>query len=101
AIGRKLKMLRALCAVSAPLRWTALDRAENPHNDKNACTNCTAIEPSPTAEATRLTLPLRTSPAAKTPGMLVSSMNGGRDSPQQGAPSLVRFRDKSEPVSTN
>jgi len=31
-----------------------------------------AIDPSPTAEATRLTEPLRTSPAANTPGWLVS-----------------------------
>ena len=31
-----------------------------------------AIEPSPTADATRLTLPERTSPTQKTPGMLVS-----------------------------
>jgi len=36
-------------------------------------TNEIAIDPSPTAEATRLTLPPRTSPAAKTPGRLVSS----------------------------
>ena len=35
-----------------------------------------AIDPSPTAEATRLTEPLRTSPAAKTPGRLVSSTIG-------------------------
>ena len=34
--------------------------------------------PSPTAEATRLTEPCRTSPAAKTPGTLVSSGNGAR-----------------------
>ncbi|MDQ3062226.1 MAG: hypothetical protein M3R14_05100 [Acidobacteriota bacterium] len=40
-------------------------------------TNCTAIEPSPTAEATRLTESLRTSPAAKTPARLVSRKNGG------------------------
>src|SRR4249920_1009866 len=40
-------------------------------------TNCTAIAPSPTAEATRLTEPDRTSPAANTPGRLVSSKNGG------------------------
>lgn len=39
-------------------------------------TNCTAIAPSPTAEATRLTDPDRTSPAAKTPGRLASSRNG-------------------------
>ena len=32
-----------------------------------SCTNCTAMEPSPTAEATRLTEAARTSPAAKTP----------------------------------
>jgi hypothetical protein len=33
-----------------------------------------AIDPSPTADATRLTEPLRTSPAANTPGRLVSSI---------------------------
>jgi hypothetical protein len=36
-------------------------------------TNCTAIEPSPTAAATRFMLPDRTSPTANTPGRLVSS----------------------------
>ena len=36
------------------------------------CTNITAIAPSPTADAQRLTEPWRTSPAAKRPGMLVS-----------------------------
>src|SRR4029450_7153537 len=35
-----------------------------------------AIDPSPTAGATRLTEACRTSPAASTPGMLVSSENG-------------------------
>src|SRR6185503_17567983 len=44
------------------------------------CTKETAIEPSPTADATRLMLPLRTSPTAKTPGRLVSSRCGGRAS---------------------
>src|SRR5438132_6120201 len=43
-----------------------------------SCTNWTAIEPSPTAEATRLAEPDRTSPAAKTPGRLVSNRNGCR-----------------------
>src|SRR3954466_4026249 len=43
-------------------------------------TNATAIEPSPTADATRLTLPLRTSPTAKMPGLLVSSRYGARAS---------------------
>src|SRR4051795_3178556 len=42
-----------------------------------SCTRRTAMEPSPTAEATRLTEPLRTSPAANTPGRLVSSSSGG------------------------
>src|SRR5437588_1636816 len=41
-----------------------------------------AIDPSPTAEAARLTLPLRTSPTANTPGRLVSSRWGGRASGQ-------------------
>ena len=45
---------------------------------KYSCTNWTAIAPSPTAEATRLTDPDRTSPAANTPGRLVSSRNGCR-----------------------
>ena len=39
-----------------------------------------AIEPSPTADATRFTEPWRASPAANTPGMLVSSANGLRSS---------------------
>src|SRR5215207_1733838 len=39
-------------------------------------TSLTAIAPSPTAEAQRLIEPERTSPAANTPGMLVSSKNG-------------------------
>src|SRR5206468_13036023 len=44
------------------------------------CTVATAIEPSPTADATRLVLPLRTSTTARTPGRLVSSRCGGRRS---------------------
>ena len=43
-------------------------------------TSRTAIEPSPTAEATRLTEPEWTSPTAKIPGRLVSRKNG-RSSP--------------------
>ena len=45
---------------------------------KYSCTNRTAIAPSPTAEATRFAEPDRTSPAAKTPGRLVSSRKGWR-----------------------
>ncbi len=37
-----------------------------------------AIDPSPTAEATRLMEPWRTSPATKIPGTLVSSKKGSR-----------------------
>src|ERR1700722_15456808 len=40
------------------------------------------MEPSPTAEATRLTLPDRASPTANTAGLLVSNMYGGRDKGQ-------------------
>jgi hypothetical protein len=40
--------------------------------------NRTAIAPSPTLEATRLTEPCRTSPAAKIPGTLVSRKKGSR-----------------------
>lgn len=36
------------------------------------CTNCTAIEPSPTADATHFTDRWRASPAAKMPATLVS-----------------------------
>jgi hypothetical protein len=43
-----------------------------------SCTRRTTVAPSPTAEATRLIDPCRTSPAAKTPGMLVSSGKGSR-----------------------
>ena len=42
-------------------------------------TNDTAIEPSPTADATRLMFPPRTSPTANTPGRLVSRRWGARD----------------------
>src|SRR5690348_13670430 len=37
-----------------------------------------AVEPSPTAEATRFIAPCRTSPAANTPGVVVSSRKGAR-----------------------
>lgn len=49
------------------------------------CTSWLQIEPSPAAEATRLTLLARTSPAANTPGRLVSYRNGGRRSGQPAA----------------
>src|SRR5580693_3906518 len=57
--------------------------------------NATAIEPSPTAEATRLMLPARTSPTAKIPGRLVSSRKGARVSGHLAASSSSR--DKTGP----
>src|SRR6516162_811305 len=48
-------------------------------------TNETAIDPSPTADATRLTLPHRTSPTANTPGSEDSSRYGGRSSGHRAA----------------
>ena len=51
---------------------------------KYSCTNCTTIEPSPTAEATCFTEPARTSPAANTPGRDVSNKNGCRCAVQCG-----------------
>ena len=50
------------------------------------CTRGMVAAPSPTAEATRLTDPWRTSPAAKTPGRLVSSGSAGRPGGQRPVP---------------
>lgn len=58
-----------------------------------SCTNRTAAAPSPTADATRRAEPLRTSPAAKTPGRLVSRDSGG-------GPAAGRARSAAAPVST-
>ena len=56
----------------------------------------TAIEPSPTAEATRLIEPEWTSPTAKIPGRLVSRKAAGRRRTRRG-----RRRRMSRPVSRN
>src|ERR1700730_5951046 len=54
-------------------------------------TNCTAIDPSPTAAAQRLLDPDRTSPAAKMPGTLVSSrLSAPAGSPVTMKPSSAR-----------
>src|SRR5262249_41640154 len=50
----------------------------NHHSASTRWRNETAMEPSPTADATRLTLPHRTSPTANTPGREVSSRYGKR-----------------------
>src|SRR5262249_56184835 len=57
-----------------------------------------AIEPSPTADATRLTLPHRTSPTANTPGRDVSSRYGERSRGHCAAARSSRVR--SDPVFT-
>src|SRR5437660_12571340 len=44
------------------------------------CTICTVMDPSPTADATRLMEEWRVSPAANTPGMMLSKINGSRSS---------------------
>ena len=46
--------------------------------ESRRCTQVTANEPSPTANPTRLVEPLRISPAANTPGIVVSSGQGSR-----------------------
>src|SRR3954462_12349091 len=58
-----------------------------------SCTERTALEPSPTAAATRFMEPWRTSPTANTPGTLVSKGKRGR---------LVVYASggRSRPVST-
>jgi hypothetical protein len=55
------------------------------------CTWWIHTEPSPTAEATRLTDPCRTSPTAKTPGTVVSNGRGARSSGQD-APASAPVR---------
>jgi hypothetical protein len=52
-----------------------------------------AMDPAPTAEATRFTERYRTSPAVNTPGMRVSSNNCGRRSGQPfgGFPVGIKF----------
>src|SRR5215831_14655739 len=87
-----------------PNRFTEI----NPHIFKDTgtmvvCYSCStlwtneiAVDPSPTADATRLILPPRTSPTAKTPGKLVSSKYGWRVGDQ---PAALRFSgDRSRPV---
>src|SRR5262245_46833913 len=73
----------------------------DPTSTESANTRCTkeiAIEPSPTADATRLTLPHRTSPTANTPGRDVSSRYGERSSGHCAAVRSSRVR--SDPVFT-
>src|SRR6516164_6054840 len=51
----------------------ARSAALSPSSARKACSSATTCAPSPTAAATRLAEPERTSPIANTPGRLVSS----------------------------
>src|SRR6185437_13056862 len=63
------------------------------------CTELTTTPPSPTADATRFTEPLRTSPTANTPARVVSYRNGARGAARSGhsgaAAWLVRMKPRS------
>ena len=61
-------------------------------------TSRTTIDPSPTADATRFMAPARTSPAANTPGTLVSRESGSRGSFQTFV--CAASASRSRPVST-
>ncbi len=68
---------------------------ESPQRDARwAWTSCTAHAPSPTAVAQRLVEPERTSPAAKTPGTLVSSRIAGSDAGAGEDEAVVVARDR-------
>jgi hypothetical protein len=62
------------------------------------CSMLAEVAPSPTAAATLLMLPARTSPTANTPGRLLSSMWGGRDDGQRAFPSRSTLDCRSRPV---
>jgi len=81
------------CSHSFRLNWATQSFS---YSWRTLWTNEIAIDPSPTADATRLILPARTSPTAKTPGKLVSNKNGWRGRGQRAA---LRFSgDRSGPV---
>src|SRR5215813_9708908 len=63
------------------------------------CTKEMAMDPSPTADATRLILPPRTSPTVNTPGRFVSRRWGARASGQR--PATKPSGDRSGPVLMN
>src|SRR6266436_9011803 len=61
------------CVGHQCLPMLAGSAALSPASARKACSAATTCAPSPTAAATRLTDPERTSPMANTPGRLVSS----------------------------
>src|SRR5262249_59027355 len=74
-------------------------RDSSPHSFSTWWTRALALDPSPTADATRFWLPRRTSPTANTPGRLVSRWYGAR---VLGHPAALRSSGaRSVPVLTN
>src|SRR5262249_19638388 len=67
---------------------------DRPHHTSRSARwmSCTHTDPSPTADATRLMLPDRTSPAANTPGVLGSTISGPRASGHPAASSSAGWR---------
>src|SRR6516225_6059295 len=76
--GKLRERGEALFAYLAALGSAAWLLPFQPLMDTNRWAQATAREPSPTAKPTRLTDPARMSPAARTPGTLVSSGHGSR-----------------------
>ena len=71
-LGRERRPASVVDAVEQ-VESRAAGRRSSGRAARYSCTKLTAIEPSPTAEATRFIDWLRTSPATNTPGRLVSS----------------------------
>ena len=76
--GRAPGARQAARQIDAPARGAA--DASIQVSARYSCARRTTIDPSPTAEATRFIAPARTSPAANTPGTLVSRGSGSRRS---------------------
>src|SRR4029453_15352681 len=67
---------RELEKLLAKKKWAPSAAPRAQVSARYSCASRTTIDPSPTADATRFIAPARTSPAAKTPGTLVSRGNG-------------------------
>src|SRR5215204_3911613 len=67
-----------LDGAALPAHVTGARQAGQPAVARCSCTERTALDPSPTAAATRFIEPLRTSPTANTPGTDVSNGSGAR-----------------------
>ena len=97
AAGRRRTEIRCRRRTDASARYATGDSrgraAQLSGAPMCACTRLTDIDPSPTADATRFTDPARASPAANTPGRLVSSSPGSRADRIPHRAIEVRFRD--------